>query len=244
MEPVSVFLSTPCYGGLCLEQYAMSILQLQILCAKENIQLYIDTTENESLVHRARNVSVGRFMQKTKYDYFMFIDADVHFDPASVLHLIRSGHDLSVACYPKKFVDWEQAAKAVRAGDNRSMAMLSSSLVVNFGVSRVQIEDGFVQILDGPTGFMLIKRKVFEEMEAKYPELNCVNDHQNRDFETYCALFDCMIDPVSKRYLSEDYAFCRRWQQMGGKIYAHVGTSLGHVGNLPFSGQLSKRLKV
>ena len=52
-----------------------------------------------------------------------------------------------------------------------------------------------------------------------------------------------MIDPVSKRYLSEDYAFCRRWQLMGGKIHAHINTTLGHVGNLTFYGKLSERLK-
>lgn len=239
----TLFLSTPCYGGLCLEKYAISVLKLQVLCAKEGIQLYIDTIENESLVHRARNVSVGRFMQKTKHDYFMFIDADVNFEPESVIRLLKSGHDISVACYPKKFIDWKQAAEAVRNGDQRDMAMLSSSLVVNFGKVRVEVEEGFASVLDGPTGFMLIKRSVFEKMQDMYPELNCKNDHQNRDFDEYCAVFDCMIDPVTRRYLSEDYAFCRRWQQMGGKIYADINTTLGHVGNLPFSGQLSERLK-
>jgi hypothetical protein len=207
------------------------------------VQLYIDTIENESLVQRARNVAVGRFMQKSDAAYFMFIDADVHFDPQSVVRLIQSGHELSVACYPKKFVDWNQAAEAVKKGDERNMAMLSASLVVNFGAEKVAIVNGFAPVLDGPTGFMLVKRCVFENMEKAYPELNCMNDHQNRDFDTYHAAFDCMIDPVSKRYLSEDYAFCRRWQQMGGKIYADTQTTLGHVGNLPFNGQLSERLK-
>ncbi len=58
---VKLFLATPCYGGLCLEKYVMSIIRLQILLIREGIQLYMDTTENESLVHRARNVAVGRF---------------------------------------------------------------------------------------------------------------------------------------------------------------------------------------
>ena len=243
METKTLFLSTPCYGGLCLQKFAESIINLQILASRENIQLYIDTIENESLVQRARNVAVGRFMQKSSAEYFMFIDADIHFDPHSVIRLIRSGHELSVACYPKKFVDWDQAAKMVKKGDQRDMAMLSASLVVNFGAQRVEIVDGFAPVLDGPTGFMLIKRCVFEKMEKKYPELNCMNDHQNRDFDTYHAAFDCMIDPTTRRYLSEDYAFCRRWQQMGGKIYADTCTTLGHVGNLPFNGQLSDRLK-
>jgi hypothetical protein len=84
---------------------------------------------------------------------------------------------------------------------------------------------------------------VFKQLEAKYPELNCVNDHQNRDLDEYHACFDCMIDPVSKRYLSEDYAFCRRWQQMGGQIFADCMTVLGHVGNIRFQGTLEERLK-
>jgi hypothetical protein len=228
---------------MCLQKYTESILGLQVLASMEGVQLFIDTIENESLVQRARNVAVGRFMQKSTAEYFMFIDADVHFDPRSVIRLIKSGHELSVACYPKKFVDWNQAAEAVKKGDQRDMAMLSASLVVNFGAQRVQIIDGFAPVLDGPTGFMLIKREVFKKMEEKYPELNCKNDHQNRDFDDYHAAFDCMIDPGSRRYLSEDYAFCRRWQQMGGKIYADTQTTLGHVGNLPFFGKLSERLK-
>ena len=240
---VKVFLSTPCYGGLCLDKYMISIIKLQLLLIQKGIQLMIDTTENESLVHRARNVAVGRFMQKTDADYFMFIDADVDFDPSAVVTLLESGHDISVACYPKKCVMWDQAKDAIKKGDNRNMAMLSSSLVVNIGSQHRKVENGFIEILDGPTGFMLIKRDVFKKMEDKFPELWCKNDHQNRDFDDYHACFDCMIDPTSKRYLSEDYAFCRRWQQCGGKIYADINTTLGHVGNLPFSGCLNERLK-
>tara|TARA_Y100000022_G_scaffold71677_1_gene61717 strand:- start:246 stop:986 length:741 start_codon:yes stop_codon:yes gene_type:complete len=244
-SPIKLFLSTPCYGGLCLEKYMIGVIKLQLLLIREGIQLMIDTTENESLVHRARNVAIGRFMQKTDAEYFMFIDADVDFDPTSVVRLVKSGHDVAVAIYPKKVVMWEQAKKAVEAGDDRDMAMLSSSLVANIGALHRTVENGFIEVLDGPTGFMVISRKALEKMHEHYKdELDCVNDHQNRDFDNYCAVFDCMIDPDNRRYLSEDYAFCRRWQQIGGKIYADCATTLGHVGNLPFSGCLNDRLKV
>jgi hypothetical protein len=113
---------------------------------------------------------------------------------------------------------------------------------MNFKSVNTQIINGFAEVLDGPTGFMLIKRAVFAKMHEHYPELLCVNDHQNKDIDTYHAVFDCMIDPESKRYLSEDYAFCRRWQQMGGKIYADVMTVLGHVGNIRFQGKLEDRI--
>tara|TARA_B100000401_G_scaffold140066_1_gene93000 strand:+ start:59 stop:799 length:741 start_codon:yes stop_codon:yes gene_type:complete len=245
VSPIKLFLSTPCYGGLCLEKYMIGVIKLQLLLIREGIQLMIDTTENESLVHRARNVAIGRFMQKTDAEYFMFIDADVDFDPTSVVRLVKSGHDVAVAIYPKKVVMWEQAKKAVEAGDDRDMAMLSSSLVANIGALHRTVENGFIEVLDGPTGFMVISRKALEKMHEHYKdELDCVNDHQNRDFDNYCAVFDCMIDPDNRRYLSEDYAFCRRWQQIGGKIYADCATTLGHVGNLPFTGCLNDRLKV
>ena len=196
---VKLFLSTPCYGGQCLEKYATSVIKLQIELIKHGIQLMLDTTENESLVHRARNVAVGRFMQKTDADVFMFIDADVEFTPDAVVRLVNSPHDVSVAVYPKKVVMWDQVKRAVENGDERNMAMLSSSLVANIGAAKRSVENGFVELLDGPTGFMAIKRHVFEKLEEKFPELVCKNDHQNRDFDEYCAVFDCMIDPDSRK---------------------------------------------
>jgi len=233
---VQVFLSTPCYGGVCLEAYAESMLSLQRKCATEGIELFIDTTENESLITRARNISIARFLLKSKAEFFIFIDADIHFSADSVIRLIKSGHDVSVAAYPKKVIMWDQAENAVKTGDTRDLGRLSSSLVLNFKYARSSVENGFTEVLDGPTGFMCIKREVIEKMYDHYKELMCVNDHQNKDLDEYCAIFDCMIDPETRRYLSEDYAFCRRWQLMGGKIFADVTTILGHVGTLRFNG--------
>ena len=241
----SVFLSTPCYGGLCLEGYAESLIRLQRTCAENGIEIVLDTTENESLVHRARNLSIARFLLENKQDFFMFIDADIHFDPAAVVRLIKAEHDIAVAAYPKKAVMWEQAADAMKKGDTRDPSRMSSSLVLNFKYQNTPLVNGFAEVLDGPTGFMLIKREVIQKMYDHYRDtLSCVNDHQNRGTLTdYVAIFDCMIDPQSKRYLSEDYAFCRRWQMMGGKIYADCLTTLGHIGNLRFSGCMDERIK-
>ncbi len=242
-EEIKLFVSTPCYGGQCLDKYFTSMVRLQILLMKKGIQMYLDTTENESLVQRARQVALARFYQKTDATHFLFIDADIEFDPQSVISLLEGGHEVSCAVYPKKVIMWDQLDKAVKEDDTRSPIMLSSSLVINFGASSRPVDNGFVEVLDAATGFLLIKRDVVTKMHDAYPELYCVNDHQNADFKNYYALFDCMIDPVSKRYLSEDYSFSRRWQQIGGKVYAHVHTTLGHVGNLPFVAKMDDRLK-
>ena len=74
---IKLYVSTPCYGGVCLKQYADSLLKLQQACIDSGIRILFDTIENESLVHRARNCAVGRFMQcHEDYTHFMFIDAE------------------------------------------------------------------------------------------------------------------------------------------------------------------------
>jgi len=242
----TLYLSTPCYGGVCLEAYATSIIQLQTEFLKHGgYRLLFDTIENESLVHRARNVSVGRFLQLSDAEFFMFIDADIHFDPRAVIRLLDANRDISVSVYPKKCIMWNQVKEVCNKDSTvDDLIVKSASLVMNVGQKKCKVDDdGFIKVLDGPTGFMVIKRNVFKKLEKAFPELDCVNDHQNRDFDKYHAVFDCMIDPESRRYLSEDYAFCRRWQQIGGEIYADCYGILGHVGNLPFSGSLYDRIK-
>lgn len=44
------------------------------------------------------------------------------------------------------------------------------------------------------------------------------------------------------RYLSEDYAFCRKWRMMGGKVYCAVDVRLVHQGPMLFEGHLGATL--
>jgi len=85
---------------------------------------------------------------------------------------------------------------------------------------------------------MLIKRSVIERMTEAYPELqynNDINVDKELDKHTF-ALFDTIIEKSSKRYLSEDYTFCRRWQELGGQVWLDPNISLNHYGTIPFRG--------
>jgi hypothetical protein len=53
------------------------------------------------------------------------------------------------------------------------------------------------------------------------------------------AYFDCIIDPESKRYLSEDYMFCYNVQKMGGGVWLCPWMQLNHVGSYIFGGSLA-----
>ena len=240
---MKLFLSTPCYGGHCTKHYAESIIKFHTQALKKGILLRLDTTENESLITRARNMSVARFLE-TDFPYLLFVDADVRFEPETVFQALDADEDVVVSPYPKKVIRWELGEKEIKAGGDKQMVRVTSDLVINVKEKVITIEkDRFVNVLDGGTGFMLIKRQVLLDMIEHYPELECVNDHPNVDIKTYHALFDCLIDPETKRYLSEDYAFCRRWQQMGKTIKMNITSTLGHVGTVPFTFNLKKRLR-
>ena len=53
------------------------------------------------------------------------------------------------------------------------------------------------------------------------------------------AYFDCVIDPDSKRYLSEDYFFCQNLRKVGGKIWLCPWMATQHVGSYVFGGTLA-----
>ena len=105
--------------------------------------------------------------------------------------------------------------------------------------------DDFVEVAEAPTGFMCIKREVILRMMEHYPELNYMPEGADKQAkkDLYWLFFDCMVEPETKRYLSEDYAFCRRWRDMGGKVWADFQSDLGHLGQYMYRGNLARSIK-
>jgi len=249
-----IFIATPCYGGQIGEPYFRSMMRLAILCNKYNIQYTVSTLANESLVTRGRNTLTSFFMENKAATHLFFIDADIEFQPEDILRMVAYDKPVIVGAYPKKALNWTSIIGAARADESETEETIeghSSNYVVNFDfledengnkTSQVQIEDNLVKLKDAGTGFMCIEKSVIQQMFDKHPEYKYVNDiNVDNKFEPYMyALFDTMIDPESRRYLSEDYMFCRTWQNMGGTVYLDPRTALNHVGHYTFRGNIRK----
>ena len=249
-----IFIATPCYGGQIGEPYFRSMMRLAILCNKYNIQYTISTLANESLVTRGRNTLNSFFMENKAATHLFFIDADIEFNPEDILRMVAYDKDIVVGAYPKKALNWTSIISAARADESETEETIeghSSNYVVNFDflkdengnhTPQVQIEDNLVKLKDAGTGFMCIKKEVIQKMFDKHPEMKYVNDiNVDQKFEPFMyALFDTVIDPDSRRYLSEDYMFCRTWQNMGGTVYLDPRTALNHVGHYTFRGNIRK----
>ncbi len=238
--PVHIVVGTPCYGGNVTHHYAISALNLQAACQRRRIGLSFKLLGNDSLITRARNVVVSQFLDEPSATHLMFIDADIGFAPERVFALLESGRDMVGAVYPMKMLDWARIAERARAGaaDLKSSAL---TYVVDF-TEPAASEGDFAKVRQIGTGFLMIRRTVFDRMAARYPGLRFNSQHRgtNRELNspnTY-AFFDCMIDPDTGAYLSEDYTFCRRWIEAGGEIWADMNSRLTHVGPVPFEGDL------
>ena len=251
-----IFIATPCYGGQIGEPYFRSMMRLCILCNKYDIPFTVSTLANESLVTRGRNTLVSFFMENENATNLFFIDADIEFNAEDLLRMVAYDKPVIVGAYPKKAINWQSIINAVNANPEETPATVeghSSNYVVNFNfptddegkrIPQVQIVDNLIDLKDAGTGFMCIKREVIEQMFEAHPEMKYVNDiNVDQKFEKHMyALFDTMIDPESRRYLSEDYTFCRLWQNMGGKVWLDPRTALNHVGHYTFRGNIRKLL--
>lgn len=249
-----IFIATPCYGGQIGEPYFRSMMRLCILCNKYDIPYTVSTLANESLVTRGRNTLVSFFMENTQATHLFFVDADIEFNPEDMLRMVAYDKPIVVGAYPKKAVNWDSIIRAARKDETETAQTIeghSSNYVVNFEfnldengnrIPQVQIVDNLVKLKDAGTGFMCIKKETIQQMFDAHPELKYANDiNVDKKFEKHMyALFDTMIDPDSRRYLSEDYTFCRLWQQMGGDVWLDPRTALNHVGHYTFRGNIRK----
>lgn len=249
-----IFIATPCYGGQIGEPYFRSMMRFAILCNKYDIQYTISTLANESLVTRGRNTLVSFFMENKQATHLFFIDADIEFNPEDILRMVAYDKPVIVGAYPKKAINWQSIISAARNDLDETPDTIeghSSNYVVNFDflqddkgnrTTQVFIQDNLVKLKDAGTGFMCIEKSVIQELFDKHPEMKYVNDiNVDQKFEPFMyALFDTMIDPESRRYLSEDYTFCRLWQNNGGDVWLDPRTALNHVGHYTFRGNIRK----
>ncbi|HEY1719928.1 MAG TPA: hypothetical protein VGG27_01690 [Magnetospirillaceae bacterium] len=243
---VRLVIATPCYGGQVTSHYMTSMLNLQRACIERGIDHVVKLLGHDSLIPRARNILVSQFLDDPQATHLLFIDADIGFAPERVFALLEAGYDVAGAVYPMKMLDWSRIAAQAKAG---AAQLKSSALnyVVDFvDPAKPEIQGNFARVKQVGTGFMMIKRSVFERMATQYPALkyNGYRKNTNRELNspnTY-AFFDTMIDPTDGDYLSEDYAFCRRWTDLGGAIWADASSKLTHVGTVPFEGDLPSML--
>jgi hypothetical protein len=244
---VKLFVATPCYGGMAHGFYVRALLQLQVYAMQANMSMVVSFLFNESLITRGRNKLADQFMD-SDCTHLMWIDSDIAFNPEHLMRMIAADVDVICGVYPKKEINWNSVASAVsRHVAPNDLRHHTGSFVVNLkgykGAVAVDTNKP-VEIFNGGTGFMLVKRQVMEKMARSKKVKKYINDvgdssGDNSAFgKKITQFFTESIEPGIGRLLSEDYHFCQTWRQMGGKIYVAPWVELAHIGTYMFEGKL------
>jgi len=243
-KPITVMIATPMYGGMCTGSYVQGLLFTISTLRERGINVFWCQITNESLITRARN-ELARIFIERELDYLMFIDADIGFGPDAVATLLAADRDVACGIYPKKEINWDSIKRAASAGKIDELEDHAGAFVFNMiGDTHAETdEQGMVEVRHGGTGFMLIKRKVFEELAPHVPTYR-VSSFQDPETGEYLKpltheFFATSID-ASGALLSEDYHFCELWREHGGKVYAHPFVRLNHTGTYTYDGDIIK----
>ncbi|HET7849513.1 MAG TPA: hypothetical protein VFL51_10685 [Pseudolabrys sp.] len=239
-----IYIATPCFGGLVTTGYMMSMLKLMQSNAAHGFAVSVNLLGRDSLVTRSRNTLASAFLQMKEATHLMFIDADLTFEPELVHRMLAFDQDVVGGMYPAKAIRWNPPANII-GREPPSTATLQ--YVGKFCEGAEYERRGpFVTGVYCATGFMLMKRSVIERMIEAYPETAYSTDHvytPGTGHRKNYALFECMIDPETKEYLSEDFGFCKRWRAIGGKIWLDAEGALTHTGAYDFVGNPAIRFE-
>ena len=238
MDPkkVKLYVATPMFGGMCYHHYAIGLMDLGIAARHFGMKINVKVVSNDPFLINARNKLVHEFL-KTDYTHFLFIDADIGFTPDEAMSMIEQDVDVIAGTYPMKEINWklvhQAAADGVPAEHLKSYSTFHTFRPVDTGVQEIPLGEPF-EVSHAATGFMLIKRHVFEQLADKVPsyEYRSPTEHG----EQVKMYFDTPI--VDGRLLSEDVSFCRLLRENNIKVYIAPWVSLPHAGTYTFRGRL------
>lgn len=238
----SIMIATPMYGGMCTGAYVQGLLMSMAKMRELGVNVAWCQITNESLITRARN-ELARVFLASDHDYLMFIDADIGFDGEALPHLLAVDDDIVCGIYPKKEVNWDSVKRAALAG-KEDLQDHGGAFVFNMvGDGHAETDErGVIEVRHGGTGFMLIKRGVFDHLKPHVPTYRVssfIKPDGEYDKPLTHEFFATSIDE-SGALLSEDYHFCELFRQHGGKIYAHPFVKLDHVGTYVYNGDILK----
>lgn len=222
-----VFIALPCYTGQITTTTFKSLMhdihQLSLLGV--NCQIFDEIAHADIYLLRAQ--LVAQFLSDKDATDFVMIDSDVGWEPTGLIKLLRHKVDLVAGSYPKR---------------KDPITFMFRSALDEGGTIGGDPDTGLVEVYGMPGGFMRCKRLMIEKMVEHYgPTLTAIDGvvPQKKIVRMFDPYWMDMPDG-QRRCLGEDYSFCQRWRDIGGKIYLDASIGMVHVGVKGFFGKLGE----
>ena len=235
-----IMICTPVHSDVSIH-YMKACLDLQKECILNKIKITFQLMKS-SLVTQGRNLCASAFMNSDA-EYMLFIDSDVEFTTRSVMRLMKSPHDVSLIPYPikqKTDAKFRKDFETRPDDDINTMGHLFPIEIPN--TKDIRPVDGYIEVIKGPTGMMMIKKSVFDKLKEHYKELvikqKTLMNGELIDRPNYYNFFDTYWSPSKKTYMGEDFYFCQLWRAIGGKIFALCDEEISHIGEYKYTGKV------
>lgn len=221
MSAPSIYVGVPCFAGLVNVETVTSLLTSLVNLARHGVAFSPDLRRANCYIAHERNFHVKRFLEGDA-THLLFVDADVSWaEPDAIWRLLQCGYDVVGGVYPHKSEVGDFPVRIIPHPQT--------------GMTQVDRRTGAILCEGIPTGFMLIRRGVLEQMIAAHPEKRYLG-RGLPDVPEFYNLFEC--EQVGDHWWGEDYAFCRRWRALGGQIWALPDITFTHMGSKAYSGNL------
>lgn len=232
---MKILIATPMYGGMCTGEYTRSMINVAPVLNAARVEHSVAFVYNDSLITSARNKLASLFM-RGDHTHLLFVDADIAFDPNDIVSMLLANKDVIAGVYPKKRINWARVEMAVKSGvPTDQLEQHTGDLVIRLTEDEMEREVRLtdpVEVWGAGTGFMLIKREVFEALKDK------IDHYDDEDGTPLHEYFFLKKDEKLNKQLTEDYAFCWLCRENGIKIHAAPWVRLSHTGTYTFTGSV------
>ena len=208
-----VLIGTPAYDGKVDVWYANSLVNTIRMSYEKDVVIVPVYMAYDSLVQRARNDLVKLAIEED-FDDLIFIDADQEWDPAWIFKLLDSNKDVIAGTVVKKSDQPAFNVKALKDG--------------------VKLDGELAEVDCVGTGFMRISKNALKQVWD-------ASEEYTNEGKTCRMVFDIKV--VDGQLVSEDNVFCRKWHDLGGKVYIDPSMTCNHVGVKKYTGNFMEYIK-
>ncbi len=214
-----VLIYTPFYDVKGFAPYIRSLVQTVVALAKySKLEFEWSSVMGDSYVWRARNTMAQSFMDSDATELF-FIDSDQGWSLEAFMRVLSHDVEIVGGAYPVKN-NWEMYGVTFHTLPDTRPEMGENGLIHGEKV---------------PTGFMKIKRSVFEKLRAADPD-NWYWEGNRKMFNFFGHI---VRDHVA---YGEDISFNLRWQDIGGQLWIEPRCDISHIGTKTWNGNLHEFL--
>lgn len=203
---------TPCYEGKLAIEYVNSLLETILHGQKLGISFSISFLPGESLIQKARNELLKMSNDIQDLESVLFIDADMFWDPLDAIRLLNHKEDIV-------------------GGVARRRDPFNESFNVRFLDGEIRMtEAGLISVGSIGTGFLKMSKKAISDLI----ENSQTYSHNNVKEDQIASVFELQI--IDGELYSEDYVMCKKWQDLGNKVYVDPAVDIGHIAKLNIKG--------